>query len=65
MHELLVRIRIRGSIPTNIKKKKKKRKKISTFFCFLLSEGTFTLFLKYKSHKKSHKTAGINVMFYV
>ncbi len=31
------------------------------FFCFLLLEGTFTSFFKYKKSKGSHKTVGIKV----
>jgi hypothetical protein len=67
IHEILVRIRIRGSIAlTNGSGSRScffvsDLQDVKKVFCLLLFEGTFTSFFKDKKSKRSHKTVGINV----
>jgi hypothetical protein len=74
IHDILVWIRIRGSMPLTNRSgfgsgscslpyviganKKLIEKKV---FCLLLFEGIFTSFFKDKKSKRSHKTLGIKV----
>ena len=46
---------------TDLQDANKKLIFLKEFFCLLLFEGTFTLFLKDKKSKRSHKTVGIKV----
>ncbi len=74
IHDILVRVRIRGSIPmTNgygscyfhqwPSRSQQKIIFFSTFSCLLLFEGTFTSFFKDKKSQRSHKIAEINMFF--
>ncbi len=71
IHDILVRIRIRGTVPL-IKRsgscffchwssRHQQITSFSQFFCLLLFEGTFTSFFKDKNWQRSHKTVGLGI----